>query len=424
MSDTPLKTETDPDSGEDEVIVGATGQELKEQREALGASLSDISDTLCIRRDFIEALESGSYDVLPGQAYAVGFVRSYAKHLGLNADRIARQFKAEVTGDHPTAKLDFLTPVAESRVPTGAVVFVAVLLALAVYGLWYFMNAQDLTVSDVVPEIPADLVGTEVQPATGPAATPAEEPGPAAGSASPSPSPAVGGAAPESAPEAATGATMETTPGIPEAVSPEAGNRAAGEAAISEGQEAAVAASPAVDAGRPPGAETAVPSVPPAAQPAAPEATTLPAAGAPEVQQSEAARPEQVAETGAAGSAAAEGGSASADLAASAPESEAPASDQVASAAGAARIVLRATSDSWVEIRTEEGSLVLSRILRQGTNYEVPDRPGLSLTIGNAGGLEIVVDGAPIPSLGPFGAVRRDIVLDPARLKAGTAYSR
>ncbi len=47
-----------------------------------------------------------------------------------------------------------------------------------------------------------------------------------------------------------------------------------------------------------------------------------------------------------------------------------------------------------------------------GDRIAVPDLPGLTLFTGNAGGLEIVVDGRPLPSLGPVGAVRRNIPLD------------
>ena len=88
------------------------------------------------------------------------------------------------------------------------------------------------------------------------------------------------------------------------------------------------------------------------------------------------------------------------------------------------RIEIRAKADSWVQVRTAEGTLLVSRILGRGTSYAVPPQEGLRLTTGNAGGLEILVDGVPVPPLGPFGAVRHDVALDPERLKAGTALAR
>jgi cytoskeleton protein RodZ len=40
---------------------------------------------------------------------------------------------------------------------------------------------------------------------------------------------------------------------------------------------------------------------------------------------------------------------------------------------------------------------------------------------GNAGALEITVDGQVVPAIGPLGAVKRNVALDTERLKAGTA---
>lgn len=85
------------------------------------------------------------------------------------------------------------------------------------------------------------------------------------------------------------------------------------------------------------------------------------------------------------------------------------------------RIVIRATSDSWTQIRDAAGNIVFSRILRSGESYNAPDREGLALWTGNAGGLDIRVDGRLVPSIGRVGFVQRSVPLDPVRLVAGTA---
>jgi cytoskeleton protein RodZ len=51
--------------------------------------------------------------------------------------------------------------------------------------------------------------------------------------------------------------------------------------------------------------------------------------------------------------------------------------------------------------------------------WEVPDRPNLLLTTGNAGGTDLVVDGVTAPALGGSGAVRRDLPLDPDLIRDG-----
>ena len=66
-------------------------------------------------------------------------------------------------------------------------------------------------------------------------------------------------------------------------------------------------------------------------------------------------------------------------------------------AVGGPRVVLKATQDSWVQIRNASNASIFTRVLRAGDVYEVPDEAGLTLLTGNAGGLEITVDGEAIP---------------------------
>jgi cytoskeleton protein RodZ len=87
---------------------------------------------------------------------------------------------------------------------------------------------------------------------------------------------------------------------------------------------------------------------------------------------------------------------------------------------GSARIIIRATADSWVQIRDSSRSVILTRVLKAGESYPVPDQPGLSMRTGNAGGLEITVDTAPAPPIGRMGMVR-NVALDPKALAEGSA---
>ncbi len=62
-------------------------------RMRLGKDLQDIAAVLHIRYNFLVAIEDGRYEDLPGQAYAMGFVRAYADHLGLAGDEVVRRYK-------------------------------------------------------------------------------------------------------------------------------------------------------------------------------------------------------------------------------------------------------------------------------------------------------------------------------------------
>jgi len=102
---------------------------------------------------------------------------------------------------------------------------------------------------------------------------------------------------------------------------------------------------------------------------------------------------------------------------------ESPPQQTAAEAEGqAGKIVVRARLESWIQITNEKKEVVFSRVLRSGETYTVPEDKGLMLTTGNAGGIEISVNGKKLKSLGTVGLVKRDIPLDAKKLRDGSAF--
>ncbi len=91
-----------------------------------------------------------------------------------------------------------------------------------------------------------------------------------------------------------------------------------------------------------------------------------------------------------------------------------------APAAEISRITLRSRSDSWMQLRdTRERRVIADRVLRAGETFSVPGREGLVLTLGRADAVELLVDGNAAPALTGAVGIRRDIPMDPDRLRAG-----
>ncbi len=84
------------------------------------------------------------------------------------------------------------------------------------------------------------------------------------------------------------------------------------------------------------------------------------------------------------------------------------------------RIVIHVTDNAWVEIRNADGDAILSRVLKEGDSYLVPDEEGLIMDTGNIGALAFTIDGQQIAALGAPGDVRRGIALDPDTLAPAT----
>jgi cytoskeletal protein RodZ len=68
------------------------GENLRRERELRGVSLREIADATKISVRFLEALEHDRPEVLPGGIFRRSFVREYARHLGLDADRLVADF--------------------------------------------------------------------------------------------------------------------------------------------------------------------------------------------------------------------------------------------------------------------------------------------------------------------------------------------
>lgn len=385
------------------------GELLRLTRERYRQDLETVAEELRIRLVYLRAIEEGRYDALPGTTYAIGFVRSYADYLGLDSREIVRRFREELaqTGGEPELVFPEARP--ERRVPLGAVLLLLLGLGGAAYGGWYYWTERQPAEITVIPQVPERLKALVEEP------PPAAETPAAASSPAPAPSlpgPHLPGAAP-------TGTAPTPSPPAPaESAPPALDGAPAGavaDAAATAGAETELAAASAFPI--PPlkpsaGASDAAAGLDPAAAgPVAPAPE-----GAPAVAPEEAAAPPPAP--------AAPALSAPAAIAAvpADPTTAAANPPQVFGATNAgSRVLLYARMESWIQVTDADNVPLWTRVLRAGDSYLLPDQPGLTLSTGNAGGLDIFVDGQKIPPLGPIGVERRGVALDPDLLRSGAA---
>jgi len=92
--------------------------------------IQTIAKQLCIREDFLQALEDGNYTAIPEMVYILGFARNYAMELGLDPDEIVAKIKVEmgintdgagnVPGEVPTDDADEDAPATVASMATGS----------------------------------------------------------------------------------------------------------------------------------------------------------------------------------------------------------------------------------------------------------------------------------------------------------------
>ena len=131
---------------------------LRSARQEHGQELRTVAQVLRIRYAYLEAIENGDFDQLPGNAYAIGFLRTYAEFLGLDGQEIVEQYKREIHGVDPKPDLVFPQPVGHNRIPGGAIVLIsAVVLGLA-YGGWFYLSNEGKNIADLMPAVPESVL--------------------------------------------------------------------------------------------------------------------------------------------------------------------------------------------------------------------------------------------------------------------------
>jgi cytoskeleton protein RodZ len=161
------------------------GDEFRAAREARHLSLSDVSEQIHIRSVYLQSIEDEDWSALAAPVYVRGFLRTYARFLGLDAERAVAGFNASLGETAPKGHEPAFRPPAQRRGPSPWVwIGTAVAVLLVAFVVYKYID-----VAGSAPP-PAQQVGSNN-------ATPA-----------PSPEPATTGAAPA----AATAAAAKTVP--------------------------------------------------------------------------------------------------------------------------------------------------------------------------------------------------------------------
>ena len=400
------------------------GAMMREMRENLGHDLDAVARDLRIRLVYLEAIESGRLSDLPGNAYVSGFLRSYSDFLGLEGEEIVRRFKMAGAEISNQPQLHLPSPVEEGRLPTASILLVAAVIAAAAYGGWYYMSGSGKGPMETVANLPKEL-STLVDDAK-------NQTEPTAIANTPE--------APEAKSDTGTTAVQSSDPVVPETSNTDAAPAAETSPSAQQDEPAGTRSEQIASA-----AVTVTPADPVPATAPAPAAESAPvaepvenAAGAAAVPVTTAAPPvpvtpaEPVAPAAAPASASVEAPPSDdpvrtaavtpaprPDSAPVVSTSSSPSDSSAVSSAGGVRIVVRATVDSYVAVRTRDNETLFSQLMRPGDSYEVPSGADLTLETGNAGGLRISVGGKRVPSLGPIGEIRRNIPLDAEKLLSG-----
>jgi cytoskeleton protein RodZ len=188
------------------------GQDLRTARLRRGDDLATVSRVLKIRKDHLEALEEDRVEALPGRTYAVGFIRSYADYLGLDAVQCVERYKAEIAGrSDPTVQpITVIDEDAEHRMPHGWKIMAVAVVILVLIGAYQVAASVDRMMNEKTVEPVPTMVKRPV--AHKPIIKPVEQPAPPPAATAPDGQVAPDGTAPANAAPGQTQVPGQTPP--------------------------------------------------------------------------------------------------------------------------------------------------------------------------------------------------------------------
>ena len=119
------------------------GADLQQARQLAGLSLDDLAAKTKIRKTLLEAIERDDYRSVPGGLLARGYLRAYAKEVGLSAEPVATRYQTEFAAAQPAEPQELRTDADALTGPWRSHGSSVVVALLAVAAVWLFAGQRE-----------------------------------------------------------------------------------------------------------------------------------------------------------------------------------------------------------------------------------------------------------------------------------------
>lgn len=135
------------------------GEKLQQARESRGATIAEVAEQTRISPLYIEAIENNDYRTLPGGIFNKGFVKSFAKYVGVDEQEALQDYlslmatqEVPVSDEPKTYKPEVLTDERANSSSLMTIVFAVIILGLMTWGILalvsYLQNEQNQTAAN------------------------------------------------------------------------------------------------------------------------------------------------------------------------------------------------------------------------------------------------------------------------------------
>lgn len=131
------------------------GHYLKDVRESLSLSLADAATAMHIRVHYLEAIETGNFDKLPGKAYVRGYIKNYASFLEIDPAETLAAYD-DLMG---VVKQEFFIPepTVKENLPSQTLLIVVIAGAVVLAGAYLLFSGSSKTTVASVEEVPPEI---------------------------------------------------------------------------------------------------------------------------------------------------------------------------------------------------------------------------------------------------------------------------
>lgn len=132
------------------------GQKLKAAREETGLSLNEVSQMTKIRSLYLEAIEEGNMDRIPGTVYAKGFIKSYATAVGLDANEILTEYQSyldQLPPEEPEELPEITVMKVKRPKPVGKIVVTLLIVVLLGGGFFFVKSLWSTIQNETIPQL-------------------------------------------------------------------------------------------------------------------------------------------------------------------------------------------------------------------------------------------------------------------------------